>query len=132
MFSSHLPEPVQTGHSSTAIPATVYHAHTRGEYHYPTHRTPYLLISNFGSCGDYRLNGEPVQANEELFYFANAGDELEICFKKQRSRESLLMLFDHDMVHEAVDAWAQSPAYLLEHPFADSRKTISIPSVPFA
>jgi len=131
MISRRLPEPLQTTRQNSPPPATVFHAITREEYHYPTHKTPYLLICNFGSCGNYVLNSEPIQTNEQLFYFANPDDELEISFDGQKTRETLLMLFDRTMVHEAMDAYERSAGYLLEHPFGDRPDSLIIPRLPF-
>jgi AraC-like DNA-binding protein len=78
------------------------------------------------------LNNEPIQANDQLFYFANPKDELEICFEERKPRETLLVLFDRSMVYEAADAWERSPEYLLEHPFGDSREALDVPPVPFS
>jgi hypothetical protein len=78
------------------------------------------------------LNQEPIQANEQLFYFANPKDELEICFEGKKARETLLILFDRAMVCEAAASWERSPEYLLEHPFGDSGEALIIPPVPFS
>ena len=128
MISRQLPSPSQTS-SSTLV--TIFHAHTREEYNYPEHRTPYLFVGNFGSCGDYILNGEKVQTNDRLFYFANAGDALEICFRGRGIRETLLIMFDDRAVREAAAAWRLSPAALLEDPHAEEMKGMKVPVVPF-
>jgi AraC-like DNA-binding protein len=130
MISHRLPNPLEA--QGASIPVTIFHAYTREEYRYPEHRTPYLLVSNFGSCGDYLLNGESVQASDQLFYFANAGDELEICFHGRGRRETLLMMFDHRMVREAAAAWLQSPEKVLADAGGDTVHSLSVPGVPFS
>jgi AraC family transcriptional regulator len=113
------------------IMSTTIHAFSAAEYHYPAHTTPYLLVSNFGGVGDYLLNGEAIRANDQLFYFANAGDELEICYSGMRAREALLMLFDQDMVREAADAVLRPPEYVLDHPGDAAGEQVVVPGIPF-
>jgi AraC family transcriptional regulator len=129
MISYRLPDPLQTRVASP--PASIFHAHTREEYSYPEHKAPYLLVSNFGSCGDYILNGETVQASDQLFYFANEGDSLKISFRGRGIRETLLMMFDERMVREAAAAWLQSPKALLEDAHAEAMPGCRIPLVSF-
>lgn len=132
MLCHQLPEPFRTTGELTGPPTTVFHSNTRDAYHCPTHQTPYLLICNFHSCGDYVLNNEPIQANEQLFYFTNPADELEICFEEQKPRETLLVLFDKSMVHQALDFYRRSPVYLLENPSGTSQQVPTIPPIPFS
>lgn len=113
------------------IMSVIIHAFSAAEYHYPAHVTPYLLVSNFGGEGDYLLNGEPIRANDQLFYFANAGDELEIRYSGKRAREALLMLFNRDMVREAADAVLCSPEYVLDHPGDAAGQRVIVPGIPF-
>jgi len=128
MISNQLPNPLQAGDSR---PVTIFHAHTREEYNYPEHGTPYLLVANFKSRGDYVLNGETIQASDQLFYFANEGDELKICFHGRAARETLLMAFDRRMVGEAAAAWMQSPEAVLEDGYGESQQEFRAPAIPF-
>jgi AraC-like DNA-binding protein len=108
------------------------HAFSREEYYSPSHSTPFLLVSNFGQGGDYLLNGQPIRANEQLFYFLNAGDELAIRYDGRRARETVLILFDPRMVEQAVDAMVRKPEDLLDLPTESRKERSLIPAVPFA
>jgi AraC family transcriptional regulator len=132
MLTHQLPDPLEAGHGSPPEAATTFiHAFTREEYYYPKHTTPYLLVSNFGQAGNYLLNGQPVRADEQLFYFLNAGDELEIRYNERRAIETLLILFDSRMVEQAMDVVNRSPEDLLDQPLESRKVEESIPAVPF-
>jgi AraC-like DNA-binding protein len=133
MLTHRLPDPLEAGHGSGPETATTFiHAFSREEYYYPEHATPYLLVSNFGQAGNYLVNGQPVRADDRLFYFLNAGDELEIRYEGRRARETLLILFDSRMVQQAVYAMVRPPEDLLDHPMQSRNARTLIPPVPFA
>jgi AraC family transcriptional regulator len=133
MLSHRLPDPLEAGHvSGPGIETTFIHAFSREEYYYPKHATPYLLVCNFGQAGNYLLNGQQVRADEQLFYFLNAGDELEIRYEGRLARETLLILFDAGMVEQAVDAMVHTPQDLLDRPMESRGERTLIPPLPFA
>jgi AraC family transcriptional regulator len=109
----------------------VMYATADGEYHYPNHPTPYLFLCNFSSIGHYRVNRQRVQTTHRLFYFLNKGDELEICFPRKQFTETLLVLFDEQLVREAAYTSNNTCAYLLEHPYAEASFNFEVPSIPF-
>src|SRR5580692_7790211 len=71
---------------------------TTAKYYYPNHTTPYLLVANFNNTGNYQVNRRPAAINDKVFYFLNAGDQLEINFKRKASLQTLLILFSDEFV----------------------------------
>ena len=137
MLTHRLPDPLEAGQgcgpaSGPAATTMFIHAFSREEYYYPSHTTPYLLVGNYGQAGDYRMNGQPVRADEQLFYFLNAGDELEIRYDGRRARETLLILFDRRMVEQALDAMVSTPEDLLDQQLESRNERSLVPPLPFA
>ena len=132
IVSHTLPDPRR--HSEAGAPTSsnmVMYATADGAYHYPNHPTPYLFLCNFSSIGYYRLNRKRIQTAHRLFYFLNKGDELEICFPRKQTTETLLVLFDEQLVREAAYASSHTCSYLLEYPYAEASFTLEVPSIPF-
>ncbi len=65
------------------------------------------------------------------FYFLNKGDELEICFPRKQITETLLVLFEEQLVREAAYAASHTCAHLLEYPDAEASFNFEAPSIPF-
>ncbi len=83
---------------------SVIYAHSNDSYHYPKHRTPYLLITNYLNQGSYRLNDERIHINESSFYLLNLNDELEVTFREKLPLRTLFILFDESFVQQCVHA----------------------------
>ena len=132
IVSHTLPDPRWQGAAKAQTSSNiVMYATAEGAYHYPSHPTPYLFLCNFSSVGHYRLNRQRVQTAHRLFYFLNKGDELEICFPRKQITETLLVLFDEELVREAAYASSHTCAHLLEDPYAEASFNFEAPSIPF-
>jgi AraC family transcriptional regulator len=134
IVSHSLPDPRWQSAAPAKAPMSsniVMYATADGAYHYPSHPTPYLFLCNFSSVGHYRLNRQRVQTAHRLFYFLNKGDELEICFPRKQITETLLVLFDEELVREAAYASSHTCAHLLEYPYEEASFNFEVPSIPF-
>ena len=132
ILSHTLPDPRWHGAAGAPMSSNiVMYATADGAYHYPNHPTPYLFLYNFSSIGHYRVNRQRVQTAHRLSYFLNKGDELEICFPQKQLTETLLVLFDEQLVREAAYTSIHTCEYLLEHPYAEASFTFEVPSIPF-
>jgi AraC family transcriptional regulator len=132
MIITELPSPsfseidVQPGLQNEVICST-----TRAKYQYPNHTTPYLLIANFNDTGNYLINSRYVSVDDKVFYFLNAGDKLEICFKNQMPLKTLLILFRDAFIRNWINYKHTSVDSLLDNGAAAPADNWDIPNVPF-
>lgn len=101
---NQLPDPrFPTGGSPINHRNAVIHATTYNPYYYPAHTTPYLLVANLKNTGNYNMNGRPAAVDARFFYFLNAGDRLEIDFKRNEPLETMLVLFSEELVNGVAE-----------------------------
>lgn len=110
----------------------VYFSTTKGEYHYPKHETPYLLVANFREAGDYILNNRKITISDHQFYLLNPGDRLEIDFRKKKELQTFLVSFDNTFISSAFQHANRSQEQLMNNPESISSISLSVPSVPFS
>jgi len=104
---------------------------TKDKYQYPNHTTPYLLIANFLDTGDYLLNSRDISVNQKLFYFLNAGDNLEINFKNRAALETVFIMFSDEFIKGWFGYRHSDIASLLENGKATAVGNWGIPNIPF-
>ncbi|WP_160143905.1 AraC family transcriptional regulator [Chryseolinea soli] len=109
----------------------VFFSTTRGNYHYPTHETPHLLVANFRESGQYVLNTRKVTASDSHFYMLNPGDKLEIDLRKKHALQTFLIAFDQTFVTHVFQTATSSAESLLDDGLAGTSATLSVPAVPF-
>lgn len=133
MLVNKLPDPhLFIGNSNADFQKnSVIYASTDSEYHYPKHLTPYLFVANFKSTGNYRVNKVPAFINDKFFYFLNAGTELEIRFKHQTQLETLLILFNSQLVNDVAYYQRTTAENLLENCSGPKPIDLYIPQTPF-
>ena len=118
MIITELPNPnFIEGDDRAILENKVICSYTSTRYQYPNHTTPYLLIANFNATGNYRVNGRHVSVNDKVFYFLNAGDQLEINFKNQIPLKTQLILFSNKFIQNWINSLVygesvESPLYL--------------------
>ncbi|HEY5750275.1 MAG TPA: AraC family transcriptional regulator, partial [Chryseolinea sp.] len=132
MIHHNLPAPdLNTVASQDASKNHVFFSTTNGNYHYPTHETPYLLIANFRESGQYILNDRKVTASYSHFYMLNRGDQLEIDLRKKHALQTFLVAFDQTFVTHAFQFAMSSAKALLDDETGKASATPPIPAVPF-
>lgn len=132
MISHALPQPENRKKRSTSPRQnTVIHAQTIGCYHYPKHKTPYLLATNFIGRGRYKLNDRPIEITNQHFYFLNANDEFEITFDERDKVGTTLILFEDQLLSDSLGYMQSSNEEMLQDPHGYKYKTPTIPPVPY-
>jgi AraC-like DNA-binding protein len=133
MFSNRLPDPhFFEPNSGRPMGNAVICAITRTEYYYPDHVTPYLLVANFSNTGHYKLNGRPTFINDHFFYFLNAGDRLEIDFRRREPVETMLVAFSDKLICEVAGFYSKTTDALLENPAEPAAGEWRLPNIPLA
>jgi AraC-like DNA-binding protein len=132
MIHHSLPAPdLNTVASQNASKNHVFYSTTRGNYHYPTHETPYLLVANFRESGQYVLNDRKVTASDSHFYMLNPGDQLEIDLRKKHALQTFLVAFDQTFVNHVFQGATNSDEALLDDALERTSDTPFVPAVPF-
>ena len=133
MLINKLPDPVLfNSNSNTNLEKNaVIYASNNSEYYYPKHLTPYLLIANFKSTGNYKVNENAMFVNDKFFYFLNAGTELEIRFKHQAKLETLLILFSYKLIQDVAYYQDSAAEKLLENYSGSNSLDLYIPQTPY-
>jgi AraC family transcriptional regulator len=132
MIIRELPEATKIKNSPRANRENeIIWASTKEKYQYPNHTTPYLFIANFIDTGHYQLNSRHISINEKLFYFLNAGDNLEINFKDQTPLETLFVLFKEEFVKSWINYKHTDTDSLLTNGAVSTAPGWNIPSIPF-
>lgn len=133
MTVNQLPDPrLFQPNSGSPVGSAVIYAATRGKYHYPDHVTPFLLAANFRSTGQYRMNGRATSINHQFFYFLNAGDRLEIDFRRSEPLETMLILFSRQLIAGVAGYHSKTTDDLLEDPSEPASGEWHMPNIPFA
>ena len=132
MIHHNLPAPeLNAVASHGASKNHVFFSTTHGNYHYPTHETPYLLVANFRESGQYVLNNRKVTVSDSHFYILNPGDQLEIDLRKKNALQTFLVAFDQTFVNQAFQVAISSDGPLLDDEPRETSDTSFVPSVPF-
>ncbi len=132
MIHHNLPAPdLNTVASQDASKNHLFFSTTHGNYHYPAHETPYLLVANFRESGQYILNDRKVTASDSHFYMLNPGDRLEIDQRKKHALQTFLVAFDHAFVNDAFQGALCSAGPMLDGVTEGTAARLSVPSVPF-
>jgi len=133
MISTVLPNINDHGKSQPKLDRNVVvFAETGGQYFYPEHKTPYLLVSNFVNKGKYAINKKQIEVSDKHFYLLNADDDLEIRFLKAVPLKTLLILFEDEFIKGCFSYAASSTEQLLEQPSKVLNAGPELPNVPFA
>ena len=133
MIITELPNPNFAGRNDdqTNLQNEVICTNSRTRYQYPNHSTPHLLIANFNDTGNYQVNSRHVSVNDKVFYFLNAGDQLEINFKNQMPLKTLLILFSHNFIQHWINYKHTGINSLLRNSVATAVNEWHIPNIPF-
>ena len=132
MIHHNLPAPDSNAVAShEASKNHVFFSTTHGNYHYPTHETPYLLVANFRESGQYVLNNRKVTASDSHFHILNPGDQLEIDLRKKHALQTFLVAFDQAFVNHAFQVAISSAEQSLDDAPEGTSATLSVPGVPF-
>lgn len=132
MIIRELPTPNFAGSDAqTNLQNMVISTSSRTKYQYPNHTTPYLLIANFNDTGNYLVNSRHISVNDKVFYFLNAGDQLEINFKNQMPLKTLLILFSDKFIRSWINYKHTGINKLLENCVPATVNDWNIPNIPF-
>ena len=131
MFINSLPDPVDsfTAERPWLKSNLVVHARSTDKYYYPDHSTPYMLIANLNSRGNFMVNQQKLSLSGQSFLFLSADDKLSIRYDKEPV-ESLFILFKDEFIHRSYSAFTTDYKELLEHPFDQVTKKNNMRSIP--
>jgi AraC family transcriptional regulator len=115
----------------TLTRSAVIYASTVNPYKYPTHKTPYVFLTNFVNRGKYILNKKKIEVSDRLFYLSPTGSELEICFSEKQPLQTLLILFEERFFEDSLRYQIQSDKELLENPLTSRNEAMELPNVPY-
>ncbi|CCH52990.1 transcriptional regulator, AraC family [Fibrisoma limi BUZ 3] len=131
MLICSMPDPLlYNGQPAPLSTNRVMLGRTQEAYCYPSHRTPYLFITNPTNKGEYSINNRPTQIGSRFFYFLNPDDTLEIRFREAISRETLLILFTESFVGGSLRALTASHAAQLDNPVGTIDRYPRWPAIP--
>ena len=131
MIRNLLPDPKKFQYRSKEIGNAIIWANSTSSYYYPNHESPYLFLANFEGVGNYHLNGRSIAISDRFFYLINAGDDLEIMFQRNQSRQTVIVMFASDLIREISDVTRLKTEQLLDNFGFTDTGLINVPAIPF-